>query len=393
MSRARVGITSSWSATGVVKPIPRELRRLPEVRWAKLGLLAMVAALFVLLPAGWSDSSQLLAAFAIVWAMVGVSLVVLTGWGGNISLGQFGIVGVGAVVGGNLIAKAHTDLFFALIAAGIAGAIVALVVGLPALRIQGLFLAVTTLAFAIALNAYFFNPDRFASLLPRDITRPFLWHRFDMETNYVSYLVCLAFLALAILASVGVRKARSGRVVVATRDNPRAADAAAVPTMNAKLSAFLLSGVICGVAGGLQVLLLHKLGQNTFDPVDSLTVFSTSVIGGLGSVPGAITGVLVFRYLETITALGDLRLLITGTGLLVVLYAVPGGFGQVLLNLRDRYLRRVAERRDIVVPSLVADRRVEGDAEHAADEAGLLEGALSDEPDESEREPVGAGGP
>jgi branched-chain amino acid transport system permease protein len=179
--------------------------------------------------------------------------------------------------------------------------------------------------------------------------------------------------------------------VVATRDNSRAADAAAVPTMNAKLSAFLLSGVICGVAGGLQVLLLHKLGQNTFDPVDSLTVFSTSVIGGLGSVPGAVTGVLVFRYLETITALGDLRLLITGTGLLVVLYALPGGFGQVMLNVRDRYLRWVANRRDIVVPSLVADKRVAGDAEHAADEAGLLEGALSDEPDEPEREPVGVG--
>jgi branched-chain amino acid transport system permease protein len=391
LSRARLGVTSAWSATGVVKPIPRELRRLPEVRWVKISLIAAVAAAFVLVPAAWTPSGQLLAAFAIVWAMVGVSLVILTGWGGHISLGQFGIVGVGAVVGGHLIAKSNTDLFFALIAAGAAGAVVALIVGLPALRIQGLFLAVTTLAFAIALNAYFFNPNRFGSLLPSNITRPLLWHRFDMESNYVAYVVCLAFLALSVLAAAGVRKARSGRVVVATRDNSRAADAAAVPTMNAKLSAFLLSGVICGVAGGLQVILLRALGTNTFDPVDSLTVFSTAVIGGLGSVPGAITGVLVFRYLETVTALGDLRLLITGTGLLVVLYALPGGFGQVMLNVRDRYLRWVANRRDIVVPSLVADKRVEGDAEHAADEAGLLEGALSDEPDGSGRETVGAG--
>ena len=90
--------------------------------------------------------------------------------------------------------------------------------------------------------------------------------------------------------------------------------------------------------------------------------------------------------------LGDLRLLITGTGLLVVLYALPGGFGQVMLNVRDRYLRWVAERRDIVVPSLVADKRVEGVAEHAADEAGLLEGALSEEniEREDEREKIGA---
>ncbi|MBV8958064.1 MAG: ABC transporter permease [Actinobacteria bacterium] len=405
LSRAKTGITSSWSATGVVKPIPRELKRLPEVRWAKLALVTVVAALFVLLPWGWSDSGQLLAAFAIVWAIVGVSLVILTGWGGHISLGQFGIVGVGAVVGGNLVAKAHADMFLALLAAGAAGALIALIVGLPALRIQGLFLAVTTLAFAIALNAYFFNPDnafslgpihaKFSDLLPSDVRRPFLWHRFDMESNYIAYLVCLAFLALAILASVGVRKARSGRVVVATRDNQKAADAAAVPTTSVKLSAFLLAGVIAGIAGGLQVILLHKLGQNTFNPVDSLTVFSTAVIGGLGSVPGAISGVLIFRYLETITALGDLRQAITGAGLLLVLLVIPGGFGQVMLNVRDRYLRWVARRRDVLVPSLVADRRVEEEGDHAPAETDLLESALSDEAVEAteaaEADPVGAG--
>jgi branched-chain amino acid transport system permease protein len=139
------------------------------------------------------------------------------------------------------------------------------------------------------------------------------------------------------------------------------------------------------------VMLLHRLGLHTYDPIDSLTVFSTSVIGGLGSISGAITGVLVFRYLETITALGDLRLAITGAGLLVVLYALPGGFGQVIMAARDRYLRWVARRRDILVPSLVADRRtdptlVEGD--HAPQEASLLENALSDDPED---EPVGAG--
>jgi hypothetical protein len=182
-------------------------------------------------------------------------------------------------------------------------------------------------------------------------------------------------------------------VVIASRDNQRAADAAAVPTTNVKLSAFILAGVIAGVAGGLHVMLLHALGQNTYSPVDSLTVFCTAVIGGLGSLGGAIVGVLVFRWLETITALGDLRLLITGTGLLVVLYALPGGFGQVMLSVRDRYLRWVANRRGILVPTLVADKRAdegeEGLEEHAPKEAALLEGALSDEP--ADDEPVAAG--
>jgi branched-chain amino acid transport system permease protein len=389
LSRAKAGGTSSWEATGVVKPTPSELRRLPEVRYVKAALLAVVAALFLFIPSTWSASYQLTAAFAIVWAMVGVSLVVLTGWGGNISLGQFGIVGVGAIVAGNLVAKTELDMFIALLLAGVAGAAVALIVGLPALRIQGLFLAVTTLAFAIALNSYFFNPDQFGSMLPRNVVRPFLWDRFDLESNYAMYVLCLAFLALSVLAAMGVRKARAGRVVIATRDNVKSAAAAAVPTTNVKLSAFILSGVTAGVAGGLHVMLLHSLGQNTYSPVDSLTVFSTSVIGGLGSLGGAIIGVLIFRWLETITALGDLRLLITGTGLLVVLYALPGGFGQVLLAIRDKYLRWVANRRDIHVPSLVADKRIEVEGDHAPKETVLLEGALSDEPVDDET--VGAG--
>jgi branched-chain amino acid transport system permease protein len=375
----------------VVKPVPRELRHLPEVRYLKAAVLTAVGLAFVFVPAGWSNSAKLTAAFAIVWAMVGVSLVTLTGWGGHISLGQFGIAGVGAVVAGNLVTKAHADLFVSLLAAGAAGAAIALVVGLPALRIQGLFLAVTTLAFAIALDSYFFNPNRFSWMLPKDVVRPFLWDRFDLESNYAMYVLCLGFLGLSILAAISVRKARAGRVVIATRDNQRAADAAAVPTTNVKLAAFVISGVIAGIAGGLHVILLHRLGLHTYDPIDSLTVFSTAVIGGLGSISGAITGVLVFRYLETITALGDLRLAITGAGLLVVLYALPGGFGQVIMAARDRYLRWVARRRDILVPSLVADRRtdptlVEGD--HAPQEASLLENALSDEPTD---EPVGAG--
>jgi branched-chain amino acid transport system permease protein len=376
LSRAVEGVTSSWSSTGVVKAIPRELRHLPEVRWVKTALLVLVGVLFVAVPGRWSSSNQLLAAFAMVWAMVAVSLVVLTGWGGHISLGQFGIVGVGAIVGGNVLTRAHQDVFVCLFLAGVAGALAALLVGLPALRIRGLFLAVTTLAFAIALDSYFFNPDKFASLLDIEIHRPLLWQRFDLESNYDMYLFCLAFLVLSILAAVGVRKARSGRVVIATRDNERAAEAAAVSTIAVKLSAFILAGFIAGVAGGLHVQIQHSLAQHTYSPIDSITVFSTAVIGGLGSLTGAVLGVLVFRYLETVTALGDWRLLITGTGLLVVLYALPGGFGQLLLGGRDKYLRWVADRRGILVPSLVADKRSEAGADAAADEVDVMTGAL-----------------
>jgi hypothetical protein len=92
-----------------------------------------------------------------------------------------------------------------------------------------------------------------------------------------------------------------------------------------------------------------------------------------------LIGVLFFKYLETITALGSLHEAISGAALLVVLAIVPGGLGQIVYGLRDRLLRLVADRRGVLVPSLVADKREPG-SEHAADEESLLLGALGGKP-------------
>ena len=381
LSRAMNSESAAFSSEGVIKPIPSELRHLPEIRIAKYALWTAVALAFVFVPATWGPSNQLLAAIAMVWAMVGASLVLLTGWGGHISLGQFAIAGIGGLTAGNILQQGDVDFFLSLLAAGAAGAITALVVGLPALRIRGLFLAVTTLAFAVALNSYVLNQDNFSSIIPSDITRPILWERWDLERGYPMYAVCLVFLVLSVLATRSVRATRAGRVIIATRDNERAADSASVPTTRIKLSAFLVAGSIAGIAGGLHVTILHSLNQGTYSPEMSLEVFSTAVIGGLSSVSGAIGGVLLFQWLASITALGDIRPLISGAGLLIVLLVFPGGLAQLAANLRDRLLRRVAERRGILVPSLVADKRVEG-ADKAADE-GLLRGALGGGDDEA----------
>ena len=375
LSRAQEAGASSWSATAVLKPIPLELRRLPEVVWVKRALMALVVAVFIFVPGTWGPSNQFTAAVAMVWAITAVSLVILTGWGGHISLGQFAIVGVGALVAGNLILDHNLDYLAVLLISGAAGAVVSLLIGLPALRIRGLFLAVTTLALAVALDKYFINVNNFSSILPADLSRPLLLERIDLDDEYNMYLLCLAFLGLSILAAQGVRKARAGRVIIATRDNERAADAAAVPTTQVKLAAFVLSGTIAGIAGALHVLLLRAVYEGAYQPISSIDLFATAVIGGLGSIAGALVGVLLFQYLDTITALGDIRQALTGGVLLVVLLVFPGGIGQLLYNLRDRVLRRIANRRDILVPSLVADRRG-GSAQHAENEVGLLQGAL-----------------
>ena len=373
LSRAMNSESASFSSEGIIKAIPAELRPLREIKIATGVLLTTVLAVFVLVPATWGPSNQFLAAIAMVWAMVAVSLVMLTGWGGHISLGQFAIAGMGGLLAGNLLQNNSVDFFVALLAAGAAGGITALVVGVPALRIRGLFLAVTTLAFAVTMDQYILNDANFPNIIPSDITRPLLWERFDLEEGYPMYLVCLSFLVLSLLVARSIRNSRAGRVMIATRDNERAAASTSVPVTQMKLASFMTAGFIAGVAGGLHVTLLHSLNPGTYDPAMSLEVFATSVIGGLSSLPGAVAGVLFFQYLSTLTWLAEARPLVSGAGLVFVLLAFPGGLAQLAGNQRDKWLTRIADKHGILVPSLVADKRVD-DADDAAAPAdpGLL---------------------
>jgi branched-chain amino acid transport system permease protein len=352
-SRAHDG-AGSWSLTAVARPIPARLRRRPAVRVARWLVLAAVAVLAVVVPMHAGPSNVNLMAVALLWGMVAVSLVVLTGWGGHISLGQFAIVGCGAVAAGNILERWDVDMFLVLAAAGVVGALVALLIGLPALRIRGLVLAVTTLAFAVALDSYFLNPTNFPDYVPDEVRRPVLWQRFDLESQLAMYYLCLAFLVLTVLACAGVRRSRSGRVLLAARDNVRAAGASAVPTTRVKLTTFVFSGTIAGVAGGLYVLLQHGARAGSFQPSMSLDVFSMAAIGGLGSVSGALLGVFTFRFLAKVLT-GELRMAVTGAGLLVVLLVLPGGLGQFVTDVRDRVLRLLPDRHDDGPPPAEVD--------------------------------------
>lgn len=382
ISRAEESGEGTWSMAESVRRVPIELRRLPEVRAVKWGGLAVLAGLALWLPTIASVGDKILMSTALIFGMVAVSLVLLAGWGGNISLGQFAIAGVGAVVAGNLAVRWNVDLFITLAVAGAAGAVTALLIGVPALRIQGLFLAATTLAFAVALDSFFLNPNNLPEIVVDGAGRPILWERWPLNDELTFYYLTLGFLLLSALVTYAVRQARSGRALIATKDNRRAAAAAAVPTTATKLSGFALSGVIAGVAGGLYVFLIGGVGSGTFLPSMSLEVFSTAVIGGLSSVGGALLGVFSFRLLEQLLS-GQLRLIVTGTGLLVVLMVIPGGMIQPIMKLRDRALRWLADRKDIHVPSLLEDRRIEDgtDAEEdrPPDETAILSGALDTE--------------
>jgi len=367
MARAYDAGVSTWQTVKEFRPIPPELRGVPIVRTARIVGWGVVAAFFLAAPLIVGESRQGLATLVLLWGIVGISLVILTGWAGQISLGQFAFVGIGSAVGGGLAANQEVDFFVALIAGGLAGAAAAILIGLPALRIRGLFLAVTTLAFAAAAQFYLFN-DRYPvgkAILPDDakrISRPLLFERIDLSSELAYYYFTLIFLALAGAAAMSFRRHRSGRVLIAIRENPRAASAYAVNVARNKLAAFAISGFIAAVAGVLFAYQQGAFDAGTYGTGNSILAFIITVVGGMTSLGGAVMGAVIIqgiRYLEDVFRIQLLALLVTGPGLIIVLMFLPGGFAEGLYRARDNLLRRVADRSGIHVPSLVADRRIE----------------------------------
>ncbi len=331
-----------WRDAEFIRPLAPAIASLRSVRITKaLGLFALVAAC-VIIPIQVGPGTANTLSIMTIWAVVAVSLVILTGWAGQISLGQFAIVGVGAIVAGNLVSRWNVDLFVTLAVAAAAGAVAALALGIPALRIRGPFLAIITLAFAVVLDGYVLNPNVFPSIIPQSVNRPLLWGRIDLENERYMLWFCLCVLALAITLARGVRRSRSGRLLIAARDNAKASEAASVSTRRATLSGFVFAGSLAGLAGGVHVLLLHGARVGSYQPVQSVEIFSMATIGGLGSIGGALSGAAGMRGMQDLDQ--TIRLVGAGAGVLLVLWLIPSGLAGLVAMVRDRLVAPLARR-------------------------------------------------
>jgi len=272
-----------------------------------------------------------------IYAIIGLSLVVLTGWAGQISLGQFGFVAIGAAVSAKFTSEWNVDLTLAVLIGAVAGAVAAFIVGLPALRLRGLYLAVTTLVFALSVTSWLLN-DRFFSWVPgsRRFGRPPLFGRLDIDTPTRFYVYTLVVLALTMLAVRGIRRSRSGRAILALRDNERAAQSYGLSATRLKLTAFTISGAVAGVAGGLFAHLNYSFDLSSYGVNKSLEVFTASVVGGLGSMFGAVLGAAYLRGTEWFVTAEEWRFVSSAAGVLIVLLIVPGGLGALVIRVRDQ---------------------------------------------------------
>jgi ABC-type branched-subunit amino acid transport system ATPase component/branched-subunit amino acid ABC-type transport system permease component len=233
-------------------------------------------------------------------------------------------------------------------------AAVSVILGLPALRVRGPFLAVSTLAFALTASTFLLQPRHFPWLVVEHVERPLLWGRLRVDRDWQMYeLALVAFVAVAAAASA-LRRSRTGRAMVAVRDNEAAAATVSVSPVGVKLAAFAISGAMAGLAGALYVLSQNGVHPDAFTPDVSLRLFSMVVIGGLGSLSGAVLGAVYVRGAEFFLPAGW-SLIASGAGIVALLLTLPGGLGEVLSHARDAFLRAVARRRGITAPSLMTD--------------------------------------
>ena len=339
--------------------VPSIVRNRPIVRLQPLwmaGVAGLFALLIPLLPYFRSEGNRFFLALVIVYAIIGVAITMVVGWAGQVSLGHFALVGVGAFVGGRLAAHGW-NLPVLMLCAGVVGALAMTLVGLPALRVRGLTLAVTTLGFAVVAPDWLFRQGWFGAStsfgvqvdpvgLARGLGRP--------ASQLSMYYIGLVTLVVVMLAARALRRSAPGRLVIAVRDNERAASSFGVTPATVKLAVLALSGFVAAVAGVLWADTWRTVAQDQFPPDISLAILAIPVIGGLGSVGGAVAGaallyMMTFFISPHLTGLfGNFghqigfQLAVGGLGLVGVLLAYPTGLAGAAQRGWESFLRRLA---------------------------------------------------
>jgi len=316
-------------------PGPNAGSRLPlalcprrPLTWTAAGVAGAGLALLVLGPA-----ERLGLVNSMVGAMICLSLVVLTGYVGQISLAQMAFAGVAGFALSKLGVGLGIPFPVAPLLAAAAAAVVGLVVGLPALRLRGSSLAVVTLASAVAVEELVFKSTAVTGGFGG--TRvPEAWILgldFGLAGSRPFGFLVLAVLAGTALGLAGLRRRPAGRRFLAVRANERAAEAAGIDVVSTKLAAFALSAFVAGLGGALLGYGQGQLSFGSFGVFVSLSYLAVAYVGGIASIAGALVGGLLvegglaFTVLERAAGLGRYQLLVSGLALVLVAVLRPEG--------------------------------------------------------------------
>ena len=380
------------------------IRRMPHLA----ATLIMVAA--VLLPIVVTRPSRhLLYASIACYAICALSLTVITGWAGQLSLAQMAFAGLGALLAAALNRGFEMDVWLldfqapplpylaAIAVAAVVMAGVAALVGLGALRVRGLQLAVITFMLAVAAEQYIYRWPVLSDGNANSVSfRRGAVLGVDVSSQRAYYYFCVAVLVVVFVLVARLRNSGIGRSTIAVRDNPEAASAYTISPSRSKLAAFAMAGGIAALGGAMLGGLFQNIpfGERYYLIDDSLQLVAMVVIGGLGALTGPLVGALWVIGLPAFFGDNELVPLFTSSvGLLIILMYFPGGFAQIGYAIRgllyDWALRRLPPgepeppAKPVAVPAGGGDRArsapvglSEGDAVLRAREVSVSFGGL-----------------
>ena len=327
-------------------------------RLTRYGLWLALAAMLIALPVVVDQLTLRQYASLMVLSLGVLGIVVATGHAGLISLGHGAFVGLGAFAMGWFLDARGLPFVVAVVATFALCGAAGWLLGLPALRIKGIYLALVTLGIAVVFPSL---AKRFPSITGGTTGRPIettmeppSWTGLGPDQTVTwRYWFCLAVCALAFLATRNVLVGRMGRAMGAVRDNEAAAATFGINLVRAKAGAFGWSAGLAGMAGALQVVLFPFVSHEQFDVFLSFRLYAAAVLGGVGHLIGAVYGVVALILVPTLNdALGGwvgradglLRndVIVFGLGLIVLTFLSAGG----AVGLVDRIGRRLARARN-----------------------------------------------
>jgi branched-chain amino acid transport system permease protein len=327
---------------------------LPVARWA---MAAIVVIFFAIIPLTLHE--YYLSVFNLVWvAVIGaLGLNILVGYTGQVSIGHGAFMSVGAYTAANLAIRLGSPWPVNILAGGLMAAAVGAVVGIPSLRIKGLYLAIATLAGQLIIE-WIINHVTFISggvQASIEVARPQLGPMV-LSTQRDMYYFLLFFVALAVIGTMNLVRSRVGRAFIAIRDQDIAAEIIGINIFRYKLLAFAISSFYAGVTGVLYTYFLGIANYEQFQIGVSIDYLAMIIIGGLGSVLGSILGAffitllpIVIRYameafggvfLEPQTVLNlipNLRLMLFGALIIFFLIVEPEGLNRLWRNVRNYF--------------------------------------------------------
>ena len=319
---------------------------LPAGPWRRaLTVTAVVAAVGLAVAAPWllNPFRLFLATLIVVFATAGVGLVVIMGWTGQIALAHVAFMGIGAYITNWLFADVGIPWVLSLLLSAVVASVVGALIGFPAARLRGFYLAIATLAFAELISRLFVEVD---SITGGIAGKPIEFVRlFGMPTDRSHWYLSL-ILAVVVFSSVHrLGTTAFGRCLRTVRDAEIAAGSLGISTTKYKLFAFALSAFIAALAGGLFGQLLTFATPDTFSTPLLIQFLVVVFVGGVTRLSGTVVGaVFVIVSRELFQDVGDWQRFVFGISLVLAVRFLPGGLTS--LGSRLRQLRRTDAHRD-----------------------------------------------